>query len=840
MHFALLVVYSATIFLSAMLLFMVQPLVGKILLPYLGGTPAVWNTCMVFFQALLLGGYYYAHRLKRVPSLKTQLIIQAVILGLAIIPLSAFGFRVEMLAKTILPTPTESNPIPWLLAVLLLTTGLPFFVVSTTAPLLQRWFAGTNHPAARDPYFLYAASNLGSMSTLLAYPFLIEPALSIGQQALVWTVGFILYGILIAACGFLASASPATNRTNEAEFDGATPEKAPGLATITGWVALAFIPSSLMIGCTTHLTTDIAPIPLLWILPLALYLLTFILVFSRIPGWVYLAGCLLLPLSILLLQSGAFLEIGRAGSIADIPAALAKACESGVNLKALDLAMLLGLPLLAGLLGGTPNRQHIFWVLLLPITLLLVTALPGLKRTIEIPEQQAIIWHLALLLAASMVCHGELARDRPSATHLTSFYLAMSMGGVLGGIFNTMVAPLAFHRVVEYPLVAALACLMIPGFDVSPGRAWLRGLTQTGVAAIGAGVGVLLLAIGFVSIDDARRWAANWLPRDKNPAFAWVHSIIDNNLLERHLLEKRNFFGSFTIQESVHPASFWFPLAETEVHETLTYHKMLHGTTNHGMQIFAPECMRRETVTYFHKTGAIGQLFESISERQTRMGRPQRLAVLGVGTGTLAAYAEKDWTLTLFEIDPEVVNTSYRDPQDRYFTFLRDAERRGAKVEVKLGDGRKLIERHDASQGKFDVLFMDAFASDSVPVHLLTREAFQSYFDKLEDDGMVVVNIANRYLNFEPVLANLVETMGWSMLIQGGYGIDRIDKYGTNWVVISRRREHTGILPDLGRRFDLDGEEPWFESWRTGEARPDLGVWTDDYSNIVGIFKWAR
>ncbi|MBM4096150.1 MAG: hypothetical protein FJ261_05175 [Planctomycetes bacterium] len=833
MHLALLVVFSATIFVSAMLLFMVQPLVGKLLLPYLGGTPAVWNTCMVFFQALLLGGYFYAHRLKKIPSLRVQLIIQGSILLLALIPLAIFGFRVDALARSVLPTPTESNPIPWLLSVLLVTTGLPFFVVSTTAPLLQRWFAGTSHPSARDPYFLYAASNLGSMSTLLAYPFLIEPALSIGQQALAWTFGFIIYGLLVGACGWLASTNRATLETVEGV---ASQDKAPGWATVMGWVALAFIPSSLMIGCTTHLTTDIAPIPLLWILPLALYLLSFILVFSRIPGWIYLGASLLLPLGVLLFQSGAIDEVFRSGNLESI----IKAGHSGIQLKAIELILLLGVPLLAGIFGGSPNRQHIFWVLLLPLSLLLVTALPGIKRTIDIPEQQAILWHLALLLSVSMVCHGELARDRPSPSHLTSFYLAMSFGGVLGGIFNTMVAPLAFNRVVEYPLVAAMACLMIPGFDVSKGMAWLRGVTQTAVAATGAGVGLLLLAAGFVPVENAREWASAWLPRDKNALYAWVHSLIDNNLSDRHLLEKRNFFGSFTIQESSHPVTFWFPLAETEVHESWTYHKMLHGTTNHGMQVYAPEHMRRETVTYFHKAGAIGQLFESAKERQRRSGRPQRVAVLGVGTGTLAAYAEKDWTLTLFEIDPEVVTTAYRDPQERYFTFLRDAERRGAKVEVKLGDGRKLIERHDAADGKFDILFMDAFASDSVPVHLLTREAFQSYFNKLEDDGMVVVNIANRYLNFEPVLANLAESMGWSMLIQGGYGIDRIDKYGTNWVVISRKREDTGILPDLGRRFDVEGEEPWFESWRPGEAKPALGVWTDDYSNIVGIFKWAR
>ena len=838
MHLALLVSFSATIFVSAMLLFMVQPLVGKILLPYLGGTPAVWNTCMVFFQALLLGGYYYAHRMKRVPSLRTQLIVQGSLLAVALIPLIAFKFRVDFLAQTILPTPTSANPIPWLLSVLLITTGLPFFVVSTTAPLLQRWFAGTSHPAARDPYFLYAASNLGSMLTLVGYPFFIEPSLTIGQQAYVWLTGFIVYGCLVALCGSLAARNPAI--PDSTSTDGSQPEKPLGWTTMLGWIALAFIPSSLMIGCTTHLTTDIAPIPLLWILPLALYLLSFILVFSKIPGWIYQAVFLLAPLAILLGQSGAVGDFFRIEGLSDLGGALVRGSERPVTMKSLDIVLLLGVPLLAVFLARTSNRQHILWIILLPLLLILVATLPVIKRSIEIPEQQAITWHLALLLAASMVCHGELARDRPTPSHLTSFYLAMSVGGVLGGIFNTMVAPLIFNRVVEYPLVAALACLMLPGFDVSNGMKWARVLTQTSVASVGMAVGLLLLAVGFVAVDDARQWATHWLPRDRYPGLSWVQTLIDNNLQDRHLLEKRNFYGTFTIQESNHPIAFWFPLAETEVHETWTYHKMLHGTTNHGMQIFSPAYMRGETVTYFHRTGAIGQLFESIDERQRLAGRAQRIAVLGVGTGTLAAYARKDWTLTLFEIDPEVVTTSYLDPNNRFFTFLRDAEERGAKVNIKLGDGRKLIERHDAGEGKFDVLFMDAFASDSVPVHLLTREAFESYFDKLEDDGMVVVNIANRYLNFEPVLANLAETMGWSMQIQGGFGIDRIDKYGTNWVVISRKREHTGILPELGRGFRLEGEDTWTESWRAGEGNPDLGVWTDDYSNIVGIFKWAR
>jgi len=296
-------------------------MVGKILLPYLGGTPAVWNTCMVFFQALLLGGYSYAHLLSRLPR-RTQVRIHSILLIAGLVPLAILRFQIEPLTRSVLPTPTESNPIPWLLAVLLLSAGLPFFAVSTTAPLLQRWFSGTNHSQAKDPYFLYAASNLGSMLTLLCYPLVLEPGLTIGQQGLGWIIGYLVFVALVFLCARLAEKNLVEVQAEDekAEIAGTV---APTFGTQLGWVALAFIPSSLMIGTTTHLTTDIAPMPLLWILPLALYLLSFILVFSQIPGWVYSTALLGLPLLACLAVSG-FGDVFHAHSLVDLLQRLAK------------------------------------------------------------------------------------------------------------------------------------------------------------------------------------------------------------------------------------------------------------------------------------------------------------------------------------------------------------------------------------------------------------------------------------------------------------------------------------------------------------------------------------
>ena len=820
--------FTLTLFQSALLLFWVQPMVGKILLPYLGGTPAVWNTCMVFFQALLLGGYSYAHLLSG-KKLATQCKIHLGLLLSGMIPLLLLHFQVEPISQYFLPVPTESNPIPWLLAVLLICAGLPFFAVSTTAPLLQSWFSGTNHRHAHDPYFLYAASNLGSMIALLGYPFIIEPSLPINHQANAWIVGYAIFMGLVAFCAKLAglNASPQTAQSGPATI----PAPPPPIGICLGWVAMAFIPSSLMIGTTTHLTTDIAPIPLLWILPLTAYLLTFILVFSRVPGWLFQVILLGSPMmAAFVLAGGARLFsvnsadefLTRLGNVA--------MHQSGWSTGAIVFILAMGL--LATFLNRSANRQHAFMVILLPFVLVLVCLLPFLQPKLRISEFVMIVLHLGLLFLVAMVCHGELARSRPAPEHLTSFYLAMSLGGVLGGIFNTIIAPVAFNKVVEYPLVAVLACLIVPGFTVSPRLVTLRIAVQTAVVLIGILVGTGLTAKSFLPRETARKWLGT--DGFTGRLFTWIEPALDTP----PLVEERNFFGSFRIEKSTHFESYWNPLTGSQIFQERIYHRMLHGTTNHGMQIFEPAELRREPITYFQNRGAIGQIFEELVERAAEKKRPPRVAVLGVGTGTLAAYAENGWSMTLFEIDKAMMRLAYQTSD--YFTFMRDAQARGAKIEVRLGDGRKCIENHDKeTDGTFDILFMDAFASDSVPVHLLTREAFMVYFEQLGDDGMVVVNIANRYLDFEPVLANLAQSQGWRMILQRGDQVSSLDKYATSWVVISKKTLNLDRLASKSSQLESNGNE-WTETWQEGKAVPSKGVWTDSYSNIVNIFNWTR
>ena len=385
----LLLLYSVTMFTGATLLFVVQPMVGKMILPLLGGTPAVWSTCMVFFQAALLGGYAYAHASTALLGVPRQMLLHIALLALplAVLPLAV---------NPALLHGGEANPVLDVLVLLSFSVGLPFLVVSATAPLIQQWFTRTGHPAARDPYFLYAASNLGSMLALLGYPTLIEPRLHLrGEgwltQTRLWSVGYVALAVLIALCA-LALWMRGTRAAREESWDGA-PVEAPidpplGWGLCLRWIALAFVPSSLLLGATTYITTDIAAVPLLWVMPLAIYLLTFILAFGRWPA-----------------------RLHRIVVAATVPVVLV-----------------------------------VFFLML-----------SGFKQRIWI----TVLWHFLLLFVVALACHGELALTRPPARHLTQFYLLLSVGGVLGGIFSALIAPAVLSRIAEYPLVMALACLLV-------------------------------------------------------------------------------------------------------------------------------------------------------------------------------------------------------------------------------------------------------------------------------------------------------------------------------------------------------------------------------------------
>jgi len=819
-------------------------MVGKILLPWLGGTPAVWNTCMVFFQALLLAGYAYAHFLSQRFELKKQWWIHGIVLAVSLIPLVLLRFDAGRIAQFSMP-PEERSPIPWLLGVLFLSAGLPFFAVAATAPLLQRWFSNTKHPDANDPYFLYGASNLGSMVALLSYPFLIEPRIGVQQQTLYWVFGFVGMAVMILASGILALRNPKDPTPSPSSVplgveapkpsEAQTQKPAPGLFDFMGWAILGMVPSSLMLGVTTHVTTDIAAIPLLWILPLTIYLLTFILVFSRIPVWLTAPAFLAMGLYYLY-----FYRFGIDFDLylkeKDYFGLLQQIFLYSVSLKFVDtLAFALGL---LGVVYGSKSfiAQHNLMVLLLPLAIFGGVFIGDIKEYLGLTEIEVICVHFFLLFVVAMVCHGELARTRPDSAHLTYFYMAMSTGGVLGGIFNTILAPVLFVGIVEYPLIAVLACLMIPEVDfgtfkTKAGQVVSKTLefgTRSFLFVFGLLIGAFLILVHFLPVEKAKD---SFVFKKYNLENTWIgqkflEKLGDNRAI---LYRVRNFFGTFQIER-------------VSDGQGNVYHKLLHGTTNHGMQIVEPSSRKRDTVTYFHKDGAIGQLFETMREKAKAKGRPLNVGVLGIGTGTLAAYMEEGWNLDLYEIDPAVVTVATKEidlgdgKPTRIFSFIPDAIDRKVAVNIKLGDGRRSMSK--AEDEKYDLIFMDAFTSDAVPVHLLTKEAFEMYFSKLQPDGIVVINIANRYLRFEPVLGNLAEDLGIKAMYQHGFEVRDLDKYGTNWVVMARNKEAFASLPDKKNEFDYNGES-WTESWkdlppvRFSESK----VWTDDYSNLPSILR---
>jgi hypothetical protein len=732
------VLFAVTAFINAALLFFLEPLIAKMILPHLGGTPAVWNTCMVFFQAVLLAGYAGAHGLATRLRPGRQL---AIACGLQALVFLVLPFHLpHSLLRAI---PYEANPIPWLLLLLLVVVGLPFFVLAAAGPLLQRWFAGTGHPAAPDPYFLYAASNLGSMLALVSYPWLVEPNLRLFEQAWAWAAGYGLLVALTLGCAVVlgrSSAAPLPAARNDEE-----PDQRVTVGRRLRWVALAFVPSSLMLGVTTYLSTDIATIPLLWVVPLALYLLTFIVVFARRP---------LLP------------------------------------------------PRLAGRL--------------LPVSVLLLI-LSLLCRDMEPPVVLLVVLHLAALFVAALYCHGLLAADRPPPRRLTEFYLWMALGGVLGGMFNALVAPLVFTQVVEYPLALVLVCLLrVRARPGTGGRMrsrlldWVlplglglltaglvRGLQDSGLEPAQLRMGLMFgvpAVLGYSFVDRPLRFALGVT------AFL-LGGLTYTGAQGRPLHSERSFFGVLRVTRD--PSG--------------KFHQLVHGNTIHGRQ-FIEDSRRREPLSYYHRDGPVGRFFQALEPRLHRA----RVGVVGLGVGAMAAYAQPKQEWTYYEIDPAVKRLACNPA---YFTFLTDC--RARKLEVLLGDAR--LRLREAPEAAYDVFVLDAFSSDAVPVHLLTREALRLYLAKLSAHGLLLFHISNRYLDLKPVVANLAQDAGLVCRYREDLSLTAADKAEgrdpSQWVLMARSREDLGPLDRTVQWLPLAG-------------RPNKALWTDDFSNILSIFKW--
>ena len=723
---ALAPVFALALFTSAALLFWVQPLVAKMLLPLLGGAPSVWNTCMVFFQALLLAGYAYALLLSQRFTLRNQAILHAVLLLTAGLVLP-FALSNRVLASV----PTQSSPIGWVLSTLLVTVGPPFLLLSATAPLLQRWFSHSTHKSARDPYFLYAVSNAGSMLALLGFPFLLEPLFAIRTQSWIWAVGYAALVILVITCAILLNGRrAATSHTAIVEDQSAvTVEPAQRFE----WILLAFVPSSLMLGVTTFIATDVASVPLIWIIPLALYLLTFILAFGNQRLIKLPLSSILFPSTLLVL--GAFLILSPPVSV---------------------------------------------WV--------------------------TISLHLLVFFFAALVSHQRLAQSRPHVSKLPEYYLWIAVGGVLGGIFNALLAPLLLSTPLEYPAAIILALLVRPVTDQEQKtKSWWRISFPTIIFVLTFGLAivvprfelsgklenglVLLLPLVLCFVLSFRRPLVFALAL----AALMFASIPYTNASVKTLATERNFFGVWRVTTN--------PNEE--------FRRLYHGSTVHGVQL-KDEARKCEATSYYHKDGPLGQVFEVYNSKPSI----KPVAATGLGSGTIGTYSLQGQEWDFYDIDPAIVRIA---SDSRYFTFLSDCTK--AQYRVILGDAR--LRLHEAPAGKYGLLIMDAFSSDSVPAHLLTTEAMNLYIDKLSTDGMIAFHISNRYLNLEPLLSGLSRRAGLVAFIRRDEERNVAGRYPSVWVVMARNDSALGAIAD---------DDRW------SRAQGDM-VWTDDFSNILSLLK---
>jgi hypothetical protein len=734
----LIVLFSLAVFSGAALLFILELMFSRMVLPLMGGTASVWTTCLLFYQVVLLAGYAYSHILPGALGLRRH-----ALLHLALLLLSLLLLPVRVRQE--LGVPSSDHPAAWLLVLLTASIGLPFLLVSSTAPLLQRWLASTDRPEGIDPYFLYAASNGGSLLALLLYPTVLEPALGLGTQAIAWSLGYAILGCFLAGCAGWSLRGRAANRSSLST--GIPSLGGPARARNGDWIrwtTLALVPSSLLLGITAYLTADIAAVPLLWVIPLVVYLLSYILTFARRP---------LLP-------------------------------HSGM----LRLQPILTVPLIV----------FLFW---------------GAYLT----SPRLMPFHLAAFFVTAMVCHGELARTRPPADRLTEFYLCIALGGALGGAFNVLIAPLLFTTVLEYPLMLVAACALRPSSSDAP-RAGAMGLR---LAALLAADALLVLVairfqegVGFDVRPDRVVFAGAVIiscvvavlcyseqGRALRLAGALGSVVVAAGMVRALrpdiLLAGRNFYGTHEVAEGRNGIRY-----------------LLHGTTIHGAQDTEPS-RRREPASYYSRQGPLGDVFRALPDNPDR-----RVAVIGLGTGSAAAYARKSDRWVFYEIDPAIERIAL---DRRLFTFLSDAP---GEIHTRLGDGRLLIGREPSRA--YDVIVLDAFSSDAIPVHLLTVEAMELYLEKLTPDGLVLFHLSNRFLELEPVVAGLARELHLEGLVRRDLGLtaarERRGENGSIWAAVAR----TGRLPPA-----LYGPHAWKPLGSTRRVRP----WTDDYSSIIGLLR---
>ncbi len=764
--------YWFSIFLGAFLLFAVQLVLGKYFLPWFGGTPAMWTTCMFFFQTLLLAGYAYAHGLASRLSHRAQSILHSTPLLASLLLLGYLGMRWRSpLMPDISWRPHGSERPAWHLVVLLLVSaGLPYFVLSSTGPLLQSWFTRT-HPG-RTPYRLYALSNLGSLLALLSYPFVIEPWLSLQMQARLWSWGFVAYALGCGYCALQLARSkttvnaPATQATTEAPGEtGSGATGRPSFASRMLWLALAACASVMFLATTNQICQDIAVVPFLWVLPLSLYLLSFIICFDK-----------------------------------------AKWYSRRVFHPAFAIAIFLACLVLNG------------W---------------GLKSL----TLQIAVYSFALFVCC-MVCHGELARSKPAAHHLTSFYLMVALGGATGGVFVALIAPHVFTAFWEYQLglwTSALLLFLVLARDQS---SWLYsnrlGLPLVAVAA-GLLPGVTSLAtegkkgLGnlfpvlplLIAVYMLTRWGKKGENQARTRAVpiycATALLVLSGTLfftaraqVQGAALSERNFYGVLTVKE-----------LNANYPESKAY-SLHHGRISHGFQFRAPD-KRNLPTGYYGVTSGAGRALAGLQTARPQSTDPNhlRIGVVGLGVGTLAAYSRAGDYVRFYEINPEVIRIAH---DDRYFTYLKGSP---ARLDVITGDARISMER-ELAQGQpqqFDLLAIDAFSGDAIPLHLLTQEAFQIYLQEIKQPGgILAVHITNGYLDLRPVLSKIAERFGLKYAPLHTSGDDVTTMY-SDWVLLSFDEKFINSLLTPA------------ESASSAPLVSHISLWTDDYSNLFQVLR---
>lgn len=739
--------FAVTVFTSAFLLFQIQPLVSKRILPWFGGSPAVWTTCLLFFQVVLLAGYAYAHvgtawlRPKQFAALHMSLVVAAVLIS-AVLPSQPSDVS------------TLRDPVEDILLMLVGSIGLPYFVLSASGPLLQAWFAQVF--PGRIPYRLYALSNLGSLAALLSYPVLFEPRWNLPQQAQIWKGGFIAFAALTGATAMLWTyRAPARQEAMSDRPAASRPRRTDSVFWLL-WPACA---ASALMATTNHVCTDVAAVPFLWVVPLALYLLTFVIAFDH-PRWhrpFLTAVCTLIAIygSALASQKGV-------GSV-DL-------YDCGMTGRCARLVVELLQHTSASGAVSPPTGPHVYVGFLVYLAV-----------------------NFAAMFGICLLCHGEVARRRPEPRYLTSFYLMIAAGGALGGVAVALVAPRAFATIVEWKLtifaatIATIAAILqrlvnlVEGVAASPAKG-PRSTLAPRVTLV-----ILLLPVSLILLD-----VVEYLYSPKKDV----------------LWEQRNFFGALTVRER--------DANDAKKHSFV----LLHGVTVHGSQFAQPE-RRGQPTTYYSTVSGVGRTLNFFRSRRPQDGL--KIGDVGLGVGTLAAYAGKDDLICFYEIDPDVVELA---ANGRWFTYLADCRARGAQCDVQLGDGRLTLlrERGESNPIRYHVLVLDAFSGDAVPVHLLTTEAFEVYASRMTtavadgEEGALAVNISNRYLDLEPVVRGAAERIGMTPLCIRSPQVVEQSIDSAAWVIVSR---NTVLLREL-EPFALAGGQP---------TKPAV-VWTDSHSSL--------